>query len=232
MNDIAILPTIRAISKARGRQRLFHFTRASNLTAIAHEDTLGSSHWLDPGQDGERRVTPEKILHQGYSVTINSHLRIAESMMETGTTLEQFRAYLDRHVFFWPTRKDCQKMMATYARREPEESFAVLEFDAEALLTSCHSSVKLSKYDSGSSPRFPKSCNYRKSLAMFLPLEQFSIVTNPLVPTKPSEIKEVLVEGKVNGVSDYLTSVYMPDADALPARWQPLARPWLELLEE
>ncbi|MDR6879816.1 DUF7002 family protein [Bacillus sp. 3255] len=232
MDNEAVLAIADMITRAGSRKSLFHFTRASNLLAIAAENTLGSSHWLDPGQAGERRVQPESIRHQGYRITINAHLRIAESMMEAGTTLEQFRAHLDRHVFFWPTRKDCQMMIDTYSRREPEEAFAVLELDARSMFIANHSSVKLSKYDSGSSPRFPHRCSYRKSLAMFLPFQQFGTVTNPLVPAKPSEIKEVLMENKVTGISSFLKALYVNHSDTLPENWRRLARPWVEWVEK
>lgn len=120
-------------------------------------------------------------------------------------------------------------MMDTYARREPDEEFAVLEFDAHALLSDHYSTVKLSKYDSGSSPRFPTRCSYKKSLDMFLPLDEFKIVWNNLVPTKASEIREILIEGQVNRVSTYLKTVYVNKSDDVPDVWSKLTHPLSEL---
>lgn len=100
---------ISAITKAQNRKSLYHFTRANNLPAIAHFDTLYSSYRIDPSQDGPRRLAPRHLNYQDQKVTINSHLRIADSMIDASTTQEEFRAFLDRHVFLWPTLKDCQK---------------------------------------------------------------------------------------------------------------------------
>ncbi len=138
-----------------------------------------------------------KVRYDRHLITINAHLCIPESMLEPDFTLEQFRAYLDRHVFFWPTRRDCQKMLSTYTRREPEEKFAVLSFDAASLLLDHYDAVKLSKYDSGSSPRYPKHCSYKKSPNMFVDLDHYKIKVNGNVPTKASEIREVLIENRL-----------------------------------
>ncbi|UKS30509.1 hypothetical protein LOZ80_16810 [Paenibacillus sp. HWE-109] len=210
---------ISAITKANSRKSLFHFTRTTNLPAIAYLDKLLSSYALYPEFAGERRTTAKQVRYQNYQVTINAHLRISEEMIDPASTLEQFRACLDQHVFFWPTAKDCRKMVETYAGREPEQGFAVLEFDAISLLTAYFGRVKLSKYDSGSSPRFPKSCTYRKSPAMFLPLGQFQTINNNLVPTKPSDIKEVLIKDHVSDVSHYLRTLYMDDTRNVPPHW-------------
>src|SRR5690348_1136398 len=126
---------VTTITKAKSRKRLFHFTRARSLSAIAHFDALLSSYIINPFFAGDRRLYAEKVNYNEYSITINAHLRILNSMIDATITQEQFRACLDRHVFFWPTLRDCQKMMGTYARREPDEGFAVLEFDAYSLLS-------------------------------------------------------------------------------------------------
>ncbi|TXK85192.1 DUF7002 family protein [Paenibacillus sp. N3.4] len=220
---------ITAITKAMNRQSLYHFTRRRNLPAIAHFDALLSSYHINPLLPGERRLEIKEVNVDEQLMTINAHLRIPDSMLEVGITQEQFRACLDRHVFFWPTKKDCRKMLDTYARREPDEGFAVLEFDAYSLLTAYYSSVKLSKYDSGSSPRFPKHCFYKKSLDMFLPIDNFKSVWNHTIPTKPSEIREVLIEERVSNVSHYLRTVYVDHSELIPERWKSRAKPLASL---
>jgi hypothetical protein len=214
-----------AITKATSRKSLFHFTRASNLPAIAQLDMLLSSFKLNPEFAGERRLKAMKLKHKQHSVTINAHLKISDSMIDAAITQEQFRACLDRHVFFWPTIKDCQKMMGSYARREPGERFAVLEFDAYSLLSAHYSAVKLSKYDSGSSPRFPTRCTYKKSLDMFIPLDRFQHVWNNTVPVKASEIHEVLIEDRVSHISSYLRAVWIDQGGEIPDCWRGLERP-------
>jgi hypothetical protein len=220
---------ISAITKPKGRKVLYHFTRVSNLPLIARFDALFSSHHLHPHGTGERRSKPIIVAYEDLVMTLNVHLRIPDSMIDPSTTQEQFRAALDRNVFFWPTLRDCQKMIETYARREPEEAFAVMTFDAYSLISNHASSVFLSKYDSGSSPRFPTNCSYRKSEAMFLPLHQFQLVLNQLVPAKSSEIKEVLIEEKVEGVSKDLLAIYVKEAASVPEKWRALTRLWEDL---
>jgi predicted DNA-binding protein len=220
---------VAAITKTTNRSSLFHFTRTDNLSAIAHLDSLLSSSEIDPSLTGERRLRATKIQYDEYSMTINAHLKIPDLMMDASITQEQFRTCLDRHVFFWPTLKDCQKMLDTYARREPGERFAVLEFDAYRLMTDHYSAVKLSKYDSGSAPRFPKTCSYRKSLEMFLPLDRYKLLSSSIVPTKASEIREVLIEDRVMKISDYLQSVYVDRCEDAPMLWRTLIRPLAEL---
>ncbi|MGO4272098.1 hypothetical protein AB4Z22_20040 [Paenibacillus sp. TAF58] len=111
-------------------------------------------------------------------------------------------------------------MLEIYSRREPDEAFAILQLDAHSLLWDFYDTVKLSKYDSGSSPRYPTRCSYKKSLQMFLPLDQFEIERGNDVPSKPSEIREVLVEGKVPNLSRYLQAVYCQNMQEIPKRWR------------
>ena len=126
---------IKTITKSKYRKSLFHFTRMSNLPAIAHLDALFASYRIDPSSSGARRTERKKVAHLGMQMTSNSHLRIADSMIDPTTTQEQFRAYIDQHVFFWPTLRYCREMLAMYTRREPDEGFAILEFDAYRLLS-------------------------------------------------------------------------------------------------
>ncbi|WP_435168718.1 DUF7002 family protein [Paenibacillus glycanilyticus] len=228
MNDIE--ETIALITKACGRRSAYHFTRASNLRGIAHFDSIWSSQHLLPESTGERRTLREEVSYEGASITVNSHLRIPEAMMEAGCSVEEFRNFIDKHIFFWPTKRDCLKMLTTYMRREPDEAFAVLEFEASELLLAHRESVRLSKYDSGSSPRFPKSCNYRKSPAMFVSLADFGRRTDHAVPLKPSEIKEILIEEQARSITRLLRSVYAPTQEHVPLAWLPNYQPLDRLL--
>jgi hypothetical protein len=110
-------------------------------------------------------------------------------------------------------------MLTTYQRREPSERFAVLELEASPLLMSHWKSVRLSKYDSGSSPRFPKHCMYRKSPEMFLSLGDFGQKNNYTVPVKPSEIKEILIENQVRFLTKFLKVVYIDNLEDIPSNW-------------
>ncbi|NEW05968.1 hypothetical protein GK047_08100 [Paenibacillus sp. SYP-B3998] len=220
---------ITEITKAKGRKSLYHFTRVRNLPSIAHFDALLSSFIMNPQLAGKRRSEAKEVYYDDYCITLNAHLRIADSVIDAAITQEHFRACLDRHVFFWPTLKDCQKMMNTYARREPDEGFAVLAFDAYSLLLEHYSAVKLSKYDSGSSPRFPSRCSYKKSPDIFLPLKSFKSVVNNTVPAKASEIREFLIEERVNNVSKYLQFVYVDNSKVLPESWGGLEKPLTDL---
>lgn len=221
--------TISAITKAKSRTTLYHFTRGRNLQAIAHFDALLSSYNLYSHNAGERRPSAKQVEYDDFTITINAHLKIPEKMIDAATTQEQFRACLDKHVFFWPTLKDCQKMLETYTRREPDEEFAILAFDAYSLLLAHFQAVKLSKYDSGSAPRFPARCSYRKSPDMFLPIQDFKRRINNTVPTKASEIKEVLIEEQVVHVTEYLRAIYIMEGIVIPERWRMLVEPLADL---
>ncbi|MCG7406637.1 hypothetical protein MH117_04345 [Paenibacillus sp. ACRRX] len=217
--------TIAEITKSNNRKLLYHFTRARNLPAIVHFDALFSSNHIYPQNAGKRRLALKEINYMGYLMVMNSHLRIPDSMIDPAYTQEQFRACLDRHVFFWPTWKDCQKMIDTYKKREPDEQFVILVCDAYSLLLAHAGRVKLSKYDSGSAPRFPKHCTYRKSPHLFLPLEDFKKRMHKQVPVTASEIKEVLVESQVFNLSAYIRAVYTGDLTFIPECWGHLTKP-------
>ncbi|MCS7459807.1 hypothetical protein N0M98_06595 [Paenibacillus doosanensis] len=199
------------------------------MPAIAHFDALLSSRGICSSPDRERRLTAQKIMCGNYEMTINPHLKIADAMLDSDVTQEQFRDILNRHVFFWPTLQACRKMMDTYTRREPATEFAVLRLDAGAFLTDFYDRIKLSKYDSGSSPRYPNRCFYKKSAAMFLPLERFGLTDDSLVPGKPSDILEVLVEKEAAPISPYLQAVYTSRSESVPGKWKKLWRTYEEL---
>ncbi|WP_379144804.1 DUF7002 family protein [Paenibacillus sp. sgz500992] len=218
--------TLAAITKSPLRRSLYHFTRARNLPAIAGLDRLAASVLLDPEHAcGVHRATLQQTRYQGRSVWLNAHLRITPEAMDPETTPEQFRACLDRHVFLWPTERDCLAMAAMYSRREPGEHFAILKFPAYELLSDHFEHIRLSKYDSGSSPRYPHRMSYRKSCGMLLPIERFMEAAGHSIPTKPSEIKEVLVEQQLTPVSRYLQTVYCSDPGQIPEVWKPLFMP-------
>lgn len=213
------------VTRAKGRKTLYHFTRASNLPAIAERDALRSSARLLPAEAGRRREAPTMVRMGAHEVTLNAHLRIPDAMLREGCSQEAFRESLDRHVFFWPTIRDCRVMWEMYGRREQEETFAVLALDAHSLLAAHAAKVKLSKYDSGSAPRFPHRCRYRKSPDLFLTLADFGRVREGPVPLKPSDIREILVEEEVAPLSAFLQAVYVTPATSAPARWLELSRP-------
>lgn len=223
MTNANIAEAIANLTRAEGRKSLYHFTRAANLPAMARFDALWSSYRITPEHAGERRLAAKEVDHDGYALTVNSHLRIPEGMMAPGCSVERFRACLDKHVFFWPTRRDCLKMLETYKRREPDERFAVLELDAARLLAANGTAVKLSKYDSGSSPRFPQNCTYRKSPEMFVPLAEFGRAVDHAAPVKASEVKEVLVEDRVDQASRFLKAVYVDGAFDIAREWRRFA---------
>ncbi|MFF2907246.1 DUF7002 family protein [Paenibacillus sp. NPDC057934] len=221
------------ITKSPLRRSLYHFTRARNLQAIAHFDALYPPSVIAPHlSKGKRRSEKHSTLFNEQAVILNAHLRITDEAMDPDTTPEQFRACLDRHVFLWPTKRDCLAMLGMYSRREPDESFAILQLDAAALLTDHFGIIALSKYDSGSSPRYPHRMSYRKSCKMFLPLNRFRQSTATFVPGKPSEIKEVLVAGPLTPLSKYLQTVYCTAESLVPQRWKALAETLAVLNED
>ncbi|AZN41395.1 DUF7002 family protein [Paenibacillus albus] len=225
MNDgMKIDEIVNKVTKSSLRKSLYHFTRARNLDSVAHLDALYSSIAADPALAHESRSSRIELQLHGRVFVANAHLQITDQVMDANTTQRQFQQHLDRHVFFWPTRRSCLKMLEMYSKREPDERFVVLQLDAEALLSDYFEDVKLSKYDSGSSPRYPARVSYKKSLRMFLPLQQFETIKESYLPTKPSEIYEVLVEGKVTNLSRYLQAIYCKRDTNIPESWRSNAR--------
>jgi hypothetical protein len=217
------------ITKSSKRKSLYHFTRLSNLPSIAYFDALFSCYKVDPSLSSQRRGATMQVKFDGQIFTTNPHLRIVDKIMDPGTTQQEFRTYLDQHVFLFPNKRNCLYMMRTYRRREPNESFIILEFDAGTLLNDYYYKVKLSKYDSGSSPRFPNRCSYRKSKQMFLPLNQFGSIKNSLVPTKASEIYEVLVEDEIRNLSKFLKVLFCSNTAEIPEKWRPFKEDLTEM---
>ncbi|WP_147306868.1 DUF7002 family protein [Paenibacillus taihuensis] len=213
------------ITNSAKRKSLFHFTRVRNLASMARADALYSCIEANPALAEESRGSSIEMQLHGHVFVANAHLRIVDQVMAAGVTQREFQQYLDQHVFFWPTRRNCLKMLETYTRREPDEGFAVLQLDAQALLSDFFDNVKLSKYDSGSSPRYPARTSYKKSLDMFLPIAQFETMKASYLPAKPSEIFEILVEGKVAGLSRYIEAIYCKQVTDLPEMWRKYARP-------
>lgn len=78
------------ITKTQSRKSLFHFTRVSNLAAIAHFNALFSSQTIKPTEANERRVTAEKWSFGGQDITLNVHLRIADSVIDPAVTKSNF----------------------------------------------------------------------------------------------------------------------------------------------
>lgn len=220
---------IEQITYMANRKSLYHFTRAKNLDSILFSNTLYSSGSVNPNPTGERRSSSLKKEIMGKVMILNSHLHISNSMMDPDTSVNQFRTFLDKHVFFWPTLRNCQKMIGMYQRREPNEEFVVLKFNAYLLLRDYYNSVRLSKYDSGSMPRYPSRCLYRKSLKMFLPLDEFKHSNNNLVPTRPSEIYETLICGKVCNLDRYIQTIYSNGANLSNSYWKKHYRSWAEI---
>lgn len=216
---------IETITKTSKRNSLYHFTRLENLDSIAYFDTLYSSHAVYPNAGGLRRDRKIEKISNNRLFILNAHLHIAKNMMDPDTDIRSFRAFLDKNVFLWPTLRLCQEMLRTYSRREPHSKFVVLQFDAYPLLLDHYSKIRLSKYDSGSMPRYPARCSYRKTLRMFLPLDEFGKSPESLVPRVPSEIHEILVEQKVNHLGRYLRYVFSESSFDIPDHWRHCHRP-------
>lgn len=220
---------VRRITNTPKRKSLYHFTRLDNLYSIFKSDSLYASDVVCPNPRGKRRTKKEGHQINGNKVMLNAHLQIPSEMMDTDTNVAQFRTFLDQHVFLWPTLRLCQRMLQMYSRREPCEKFAVLQFDAYPILSDHYDRASLSKYDAGSIPRYPKRTSYRKTLRMFLPLNEFSVRGDSLVPRIPSEIHEILILRSVSPIHCYLQGVYCTDITDVPNPWTHLYRPLREI---
>jgi hypothetical protein len=210
---------VRSITNGPERKSLYHFTRVDNLASMADSDTLYASQVIHPNPEGERRTDKEIYQIKGNKAILNAHLKISPEMMDIDTTIGQFRLFLDQHVFLWPTPRLCKQMLNMYSRREPCEKFAVLQLDAYPLLFDHYDHVLLSKYDAGSMPRYPKRTSYRKTLRMFLPLDEFRQRGDSLVPRIPSQIHEIMIRHSVLSLHSYLQAVYCAETTDVPKSW-------------
>lgn len=215
---------LRQITSTSKRKSLFHFTRVHNLASMASSDALNASNVVHPNPEGERRTEIKRYQSNGNDVILNAHLKISTDMMDADTNVGEFRAFLDQHVFLWPTLRLCQTMLNKYSQREPSEKFAVLQLDAYPFLFDHYDQVRLCKYDAGSMPRYPKRTSYRKTLRMFLPLDEFRERGDSLVPRIPSQIHEILVHNSVSSLHSYLQEVYCEDIKDVPKSWTHLFR--------
>ncbi|MDF2658900.1 MAG: hypothetical protein K0Q94_1691, partial [Paenibacillus sp.] len=55
------------------------------------------------------------------------------------------------------------------------------------------------------------------------------LLSSSIVPTKASEIREVLIEDRVMKISDYLQSAYVDRCEDAPMLWRTLIRNLAEL---
>ncbi len=220
---------VNKVTRSKLRGSLYHVTRMSNLQSMASADALFAAGLIEPLLSFQCRSAMKQVYYNNHSITLNAHLQIPNSVMDPLITQLEFFAFIDQHVFLCPTKQEARKFLGNYSRREPDESFAVLKFNANTLLKANFNAVKLSKYDSGSAPRFPNRCKYKKCIAMFLPLQQFGSVHDSLVPDKPSDIHEVLVTGEVPKLTRHIEAVYCEQVERVPDRWKPYWRPLQDL---
>ncbi|QSO53005.1 hypothetical protein JZ785_03620 [Alicyclobacillus curvatus] len=86
---------------------------------MAASDALYASDAVHSNPHGEWRREKESHEVHGNQVTLNAHLYISPEIMASNTSVEEFRAFLDHHVFLWPTLRLCGQMLQMYIRREP-----------------------------------------------------------------------------------------------------------------
>ncbi|MBC9784988.1 hypothetical protein H1S01_10755 [Heliobacterium chlorum] len=199
---------------------LYHYTDIQNLESIQSSNTLISCNSVDPNLSKDRRSKPIETIYNEKTFIANDQLEIVNSMFADGITPHDFRKFLDRHVFFWLNKGDCLSMFGSYKRRIPQKKAAIIVFNAQTILSACWDSTKFCKYNSGSSPQNPSSCTYKKNFDIFLPANCLGTNRCPHVPTKVSEIKEVLVESKVMNLSDHVEKVFTESVDQIPRDWQ------------
>ncbi|KPV45694.1 DUF7002 family protein [Alicyclobacillus ferrooxydans] len=121
------LRIVQRITNTPKRKSLYHFTRVDNLASIAASGALYASDVIQTNPNGERRPRTEIHEIDDHQVILNAHLQISPDIMDADTSVGQFRAFLDEHVFLWPTLRLYQQMLQMYTRREPGEQFAVLQ---------------------------------------------------------------------------------------------------------
>lgn len=220
MTTLSQIEIVNSLTHLDHRHYFYHYTDARNIHSIFNKNALYSCQAIDPTLSLTRRVQSTQTTLDGITMYANDQLRIAESMFQEGTTPQQFRTHLDQHVFFWPTLTNLKKMLESYQKRQPGAEKIVFKINARQLLIDYFHDVFLSKYNSGSSPLYPSSCNYRKSTAMFLPINNFRNPANLAQPSSVAEVYEVLVRGRVENLDTYINTIYCGSVDSLPEDWK------------
>ncbi|WP_288185008.1 hypothetical protein [uncultured Sporomusa sp.] len=211
---------IEDVIKDDSYSNLYHYTDLRNLESIYYFNKLISCAIASPSLSVSRRKCPQEINYQGHVFIANDQLPISETIMEYGCLVQQFRQFLDRHVFFWLRRNDCRIMYKSYARRNHNKQAVIFVLNSRLLIQHNFHRIKLCKYNSGSSPLYPQTCNYRKSPNIFVQASEFGLTSNSTHPSKANDIKEILVEDQVADLSIYIQQIYTSSNSVLPDPWK------------
>ena len=181
----------------RTRPRLFHLTAASNVEGILQEGMLHPAQRLfaDAGMAGEasvRRRDHVTVDVNGRSVLIRDQapLHAGNMALSGGMSFEDFVAFLNGHVFFWPGTSTGPISYGTrHFLRYVNEQCRVLVFSTEALAgANTALSPLFSSYNSGS-PRCFSGLRSPRSANTFLPAGEYAHT--------PSSVVEVVFRGSV-----------------------------------
>jgi len=148
-------------------QRLFHVSEPGVTESIRRHGLLSSQALLDrfdiePARRhvllSERRTRGVPISHPVHGkAVLNDNLPLSkkalQGCLDDGLTPDDWLRRLNARVFFWPTERRLQSLLAARVNRTRDRE--VLVFDTRRLLTPCWSSVSLSPINSGSTIRRP-----------------------------------------------------------------------------
>lgn len=139
----------------------------------------------------------------GY-VIIRDNKPLPESKLSaclTDMTPEQWYRYLNRKVFFWPTRE--RVLGLTRARAYRCQSHTIITVDARTLITaSCHA-IHLSRINSGAAIYAPTPRGSRT----FVPLLDWPSAVGPRSGKLKSAVAEVAVDYAVPNIITYAIQV-------------------------
>lgn len=193
---------------------LYHMAEADTWESIRKHGLRSTSALLDLFEiDGERRMTIERE-HRPDSVEI-SHRRYGKAVIRDQKPMSDadltrclidlqpsdWYQTLNRHVFFWPTRKRLSTMLN--ARTYKSLKHTVLTLDTARLLADHQAQVRLTAINSGCT----KPMARERGKQTFLPLDKYPFSERREKYGIANTVAEIAIEYSVPGIKKYVISV-------------------------
>jgi len=193
---------------------LYHMAEADTWESIKKHGLRSTSALLDLFQvNGEQRTTIEKE-HRPDSVEI-SHRRYGKAVIRDqkpmsdadlkrcliGLQPSDWYQVLNRHVFFWPTRKRLSTMLN--AKTYKSQKHTVLTLDAGRLLKDHEAQVRLTAINSGCTKPMARP----RGKQTFMTLDQFPFSERRGKYGVGNAVAEVAIEYSVPRIDMYVISV-------------------------
>ena len=186
------------------RSPLYHITRLRNLPGLRKQNTLFSINYV---KDHFNETVPTQRFNLKQS---EIHIKIGGDFSYTPNFQikvkgadANFYNRLDSFVFLWNNGSYYKRMLERCVK---EYTVAVLEIDPKKFIEKTdHAKIYVSRVNSGSNPRTRVK---NKTPNIFIPINQICS-NNPLSPKNIQDIKEILIEDKLENLESLVNTVYL-----------------------